>query len=338
MLANNRTFTVSEDEAVCIADLTRRLADKYSGPEDEALLRELPLLAAELPIGPRRYLRSFALDDELGYCVVRGHRIDESRIGATPDHWRGRPDPHPEFAEEILLLLYGTLLGEPFAWKTQQDGRLVHDVFPIQGYETEQMGIGSTELLTLHTEDAFHPFRADFLLLGCLRNPKRVGTILTEIDVDRLDPAYAAVLREDRFLIRPDDSHLAENNLATEEYRREFDEVANMKKDDKRVAVLWGDPSSPYIRLDPYFMEIPQGDLLARKAFEATEKLLEEGCQDVILEAGDILFINNHRTAHGRRPFNASYDGTDRWLKRVSVTTDFRKSREQRGSATARLI
>ncbi|TDD83153.1 arginine beta-hydroxylase, Fe(II)/alpha-ketoglutarate-dependent [Actinomadura darangshiensis] len=338
MSENDRIFTIAGDDAAQIVDLSLRIAKEYDGPEDEALLRELPLLAAELPAGPRRYLRSFALDDRLGYCIVRGHHIDEDRVGPTPEHWRGRPDPHPEFAEEILLLLYGAWLGEPFGWKTQQDGRLVHDVFPISGYETEQMGVGSSELLTLHTEDAFHPFRADLLLLQCLRNPKGISTIVSEIDVDRLDPTHADVLREDRFLIRPDDSHLPENNVVTGAHADEFDRVTAMKQDDNRVAVLWGDPASPYIRLDPYFMDIPEDDRLAREAFAATEKLMEEGCKDVILEPGDILFINNHRMAHGRRPFTASYDGTDRWLKRVSVTTDLRKSRADRGSATARLV
>ncbi|WP_113699105.1 guanitoxin biosynthesis L-enduracididine beta-hydroxylase GntD [Nonomuraea lactucae] len=336
--ARDPVYVVPEEEARSIESLTLKLAEQYNGPEDEELLRELPILAAELPVDQRRYLRSFALDDRLGYCVIRGLRVDDSRIGDTPPHWRDRPDPSPEFPEEILLLLHGALLGEPFAWRTQQDGRLVHDIFPIKGYETEQMGVGSTELLTLHTEDAFHPWRADFLLLGCLRNPRGIASIISDIDVDELDSAHVDILMQENFIIRPDDSHLAVNNIISESDGDMFSEIDRLKKDDVRVAVLWGDRNAPYIRIDPYFMEVPDDNPEAAEAFRAIEDLMERSVHDVALEPGDILVINNHRLAHGRRPFTASYDGRDRWLKRVSVTTDMRKSRAKRGAATARLI
>jgi len=331
-----RTYHLSAEEAAEVENLTLRIAKEYTGPEDEQLLRDLPLLATELPMGQRRFLRDFALEDELGYCVVRGHVFDDARIGPTPQHWRGRPTPTPEFAEEILLLLHGSLLGEPFGWKTQQDARLVHDIFPIKGFETEQMGIGSTDTLTLHTEDAFHPWRADYLLLECLRNPDGIATIVSEPDLKLLDPAHLELLHEPNFLIRPDDSHLAKHNV-TQGVDAEFSEIADMKADDNRVAVLYGSRKHPYLRLDPYFMETPK-DPAAAAALNAVNELLEASCLDVALEPGDVLIINNHRLAHGRQAFQARYDGTDRWLKRVSITTDLRKSHERRASATARLI
>jgi alpha-ketoglutarate-dependent taurine dioxygenase len=47
----------------------------------------------------------------------------------------------------------------------------------------------------------------------------------------------------------------------------------------------------------------------------------------VALAPGDILILDNYRGVHGRRPFEAKYDGRDRWLKRVSVTRDLRRQR-----------
>ncbi|MDX8035389.1 guanitoxin biosynthesis L-enduracididine beta-hydroxylase GntD [Lentzea sp. BCCO 10_0856] len=336
MSTPKRIYHLSAEEAAEVENLTLRIAKEYTGPEDEQLLRDLPLLAAELPVGQRRFLRDFALEDQLGYCVIRGHALDDARIGPTPQHWRGRPTPTPEFAEEILILLHGSLLGEPFGWKTQQDARLVHDIFPIKGFETEQMGIGSTDTLTLHTEDAFHPWRADYLLLECLRNPDKIATIVSEPDLTSLDAEHLELLHEPNFLIRPDDSHLAKHNV-TKGVDAEFSEIDEMKADDNRVAVLYGSRKHPYMRLDPYFMETPR-DPAAREAMNAVNELLEASCLDVALEPGDILVINNHRLAHGRQAFQARYDGTDRWLKRVSITTDLRKSHERRASATARLI
>ena len=52
----------------------------------------------------------------------------------------------------------------------------MHDLVPIKGHEAEQLGSGSTHELVWHTEEAFHPFRADYLALMCLRNNDAVAT------------------------------------------------------------------------------------------------------------------------------------------------------------------
>ena len=59
---------------------------------------------------------------------------------------------------------------------------------------------------------------------------------------------------------------------------------------------------------------------------------------EVVLRPGDVLFIDNYRVVHGRKPFKARYDGTDRWLKRIGVTRDLRKSRAARETAASRII
>ncbi|WP_399082001.1 hypothetical protein ACGH2B_29630 [Streptomyces sp. BBFR2] len=41
--------------------------------------------------------------------------------------------------------------------------------------------------------------------------------------------------------------------------------------------------------------------------------------------ARDILLIDNHRAVHGRLPFRARYDGTERRLKRICATSDLRR-------------
>jgi L-asparagine oxygenase len=39
----------------------------------------------------------------------------------------------------------------------------------------------------------------------------------------------------------------------------------------------------------------------------------------VRLAAGDLLIVNNRKCAHARSRFQATFDGTDRWLQRVYV-------------------
>ena len=106
----------------------------------------------------------------------------------------------------------------------------------------------------------------------------------------------------------------------------------------QELSVLFGNPESPYIRIDPYFMDRDQLDPERRDALDAIVRMLDATLQDLVLKPGDIVFIDNYRTVHGRRPFKARYDGYDRWLKRVNITNDLRKSRDARRASTERLI
>nr|WSW58359.1 TauD/TfdA family dioxygenase [Streptomyces sp. NBC_00998] len=326
-------------EARQVSDLTLRLAEQYLAADDERLLQELPLLTGELPVRVRRFLRAFSLDQASGFCAVNGHLVDDERIGPTPAHWKDETRIHRELPEEILVLLYGSLLGEPFGWATQQDGHLVNDVFPIRQYERELLGTGSKTPLTLHTEDAFHPYRADYIILSALRNPDAVPVTVAEADFSVLPQDVLDVLFQSRFHIVPDKSHLPENNtVRTDEDRLVFENIARLIDGLGLVPMLTGSRSHPLLCFDATHMSAPEEDTEAVRAFAAAAELLDAGLTDCPLEAGSCVFMNNHRVVHSRSAFEARYDGTDRWLKRVNVTHDLRKSRAMRRSVGSRLI
>ena len=65
---------------------------------------------------------------------------------------------------------------------------------------------------------------------------------------------------------------------------------------------------------------------------------IEENLVGVPLEPGMRCFIDNYRAVHGRASFQARYDGTDRWLKRVSITRDLRRSAGDHVGSNARMI
>nr|4NE0_A Chain A, L-arginine beta-hydroxylase [Streptomyces lavendulae subsp. lavendulae]4NE0_B Chain B, L-arginine beta-hydroxylase [Streptomyces lavendulae subsp. lavendulae]4NE0_C Chain C, L-arginine beta-hydroxylase [Streptomyces lavendulae subsp. lavendulae]4NE0_D Chain D, L-arginine beta-hydroxylase [Streptomyces lavendulae subsp. lavendulae] len=333
------SYSLTPAEASAVAELTLELAAAYGSFGDPVLLRDLPRLAARLPEGVQDFLREFKLADRHGHTVIRGHDFDQRRIGPTPDHWRGRVRPGPEFPEELLLMLYSALLGEPFGWATQQDGHLVHDIFPIRSHENDQLGMGSKQLLTWHTEAAFHPYRSDYLILGALRNPDHVPTTVGELDLSSLSAEDIDVLFEPRYHIAPDESHLPKNNtIATEEEAARFATIQRMIDERPLGPLLYGSRLDPYMRLDPYFTSVPQDDTDARRAYDALFKVVDSGMREVVADQGDVLFIDNHRAVHGRLPFQARYDGTDRWLKRVCVTSDLRRSREMRATSATRLL
>ncbi|MCP2164338.1 arginine beta-hydroxylase, Fe(II)/alpha-ketoglutarate-dependent [Goodfellowiella coeruleoviolacea] len=321
------------------------LSQRYDTVETPAFHREARLHAEELPRELRRKLREFHLDEPAGMLVVSGLPVVDADLGPTPAHWKDKPARSASLRYDIAFYLVATLLGEPIGWATQQDGRIMHDIFPIKEHEHEQIGWGSDELLTWHTEDAFHPLRTDYLGLMCLRNPDGVETTAADIADVRLDDETRKILSEPRFRILPDNSHRAENQTGAESSdplveqlrRRSNERVERALAEPEPVQVLFGAPEDPYLRVDPYYMQGVQGPE-EQRALDALCAAVDEAMGGVVLRPGDMCFIDNYRVVHGRKPFKARFDGTDRWLRRLNVARDLRKSRDSRLSADSRVI
>ena len=322
-------------ERQTLTQLLDEIEDNFDDLESDEALHRSAVFAHELPTRIRLALNAFRLEQMSGVLCVSGYDVDQERVGPTPGHWRDRPTPSSAHREELLLILLSSLLGDPFGWATQQNGRLIHDVLPIKGHEHEQLGSSSEAPLTWHTEDAFHPLRGDFISFACLRNPYAATTTIGYVDSLELPERARSILFQERFTISPDESHLAKNNSNPDEM---FTGIEEMQSNPDLVAVLFGDPAQPYIRADPYFMSVTPGDDQGSEALDLLISQMDERMTDLRLESGDFCFLDNYRVVHGRKPFKARHDGTDRWLKRVNVVRDLRKSRAVRLSATARMI
>jgi Fe(II)/alpha-ketoglutarate-dependent arginine beta-hydroxylase len=326
---------IDATERQMLTQLLDEIETKFSNLESDDALHHSAVFAHELPTRIRLTLNAFRLEQMSGVLCISGYAVDQERVGPTPGHWRDRPTPSSAHREELLLILLSSLLGDPFGWATQQNGRLIHDVLPIKGHEREQLGSSSEAPLTWHTEDAFHPLRGDFISFACLRNPYAAATTIGYVDSLELPEATRSVLLQERFTISPDESHLAKNNSKPGAM---FAGIEQMQTNPDPVAVLFGDPARPYIRADPYFMSVTPGDDEAREALSLLVSQMDEKIFDMRMESGDFCFLDNYRVVHGRKPFKARHDGTDRWLKRVNVVRDLRKSRTARQSAMARTI
>jgi Fe(II)/alpha-ketoglutarate-dependent arginine beta-hydroxylase len=330
-----KRLDLQPEDLEVIERITRSIASEFTSVESDEFLARAPLLAHRLPDRVREFLLRLHAE-EFPVGIISGHRIDDQAIGPTPEHWQTRTVPSPTLALEAIIVLYGSLLGDVFGWATQQDGRLVHEVLPIRGYEHEQVGFSSEETLTWHTEDAFHPLRGDYLILGCLRNPYDVPTTVGILDEVCLNSDDEAILFQPRFIIKPDNSHTPQNNTVDD--LDAFNEIQRMNEQPDPISVLYGADSAPYMRLDPYFMDIVDGDQAAAAALEALVQEFDLRMNDVVLQPGDVCILDNFRVVHGRKPFSARFDGTDRWLKRINVTRDLRKSRHQRATVGSRII
>ena len=339
-------LVLNDEEVSSIWATLKELRSRYSSAENPEFLRSATLFAHDLPRRVRAFLNDFkSLEVPTGICLISGYPIDGRKIGPTPEHWKWREEISRTLEEEMLLIMFGSLLGDPLAWATQQDGHVIHDVLPIQGHENEQLGSSSHELLTWHSEDAFHSYRCDYLGMMCLRNEQQVATNVASIDAIQLDPHEVEILFQPRFAIFPDESHLKKNQSelrkateSTDGLEAAYERINEMRSNPERLAVLYGDRQSPYVRLDPYFMPPLVGDHEGQAALDKLVHQLENQLHDLILQSGDFVFIDNHRVVHGRKPFKARYDGTDRWLKRINLTRDLRKSRGSRLTAESRVI
>lgn len=342
-----RSITLTPHDVENIDRLLTDLAKRCSRIDDPMFLKHATVFAHDLPRHLRLALHEFKLlEDGEGTCLISGLPVDDERIGPTPPHWRYRPEHSPALREEMFFFLCSTLLGEAIAWATQQDGYLIHEVVPIKEYETEQIGFSSQRYLEWHTEDAFHPYRPDYLGLLCLRNPTETSTVISSVTCLKLSASGRQLLFEPHFTIRPDDSHLEKNRAvdrkSLEEIFKDIEQIDytsinRMSEVPDKIAVMFGDPAAPYLRVDPYFMN-PVADEAAAGALRELVEQLEENLKEYILRPGQILFIDNYRAVHGRPPFRANYDGRDRWLKRLNLARDLRKSRDARASAHCRKI
>lgn len=339
-------IALTDEERASIHSLLHVLTSKYGSVEDEQFLSEACVYAHELPRRLRAFLNDFKQSECPGICLISGYSINDKTLGNTPSHWKAKPAHSPALAEEMLLVLYGSLLGDVFGWATEQNGRMVHDVFPIKENEDKQISTSSAQTIWWHTEDAFHSFSGDYVGMFCLRNSDQVPTTYACLDRIQLEPEQVNVLFEPRYLIYPDISHLESNGSHAHEKAEAPDhslhfaqqKMQQLSANPNRMSVLFGHPQSPYVRIDPYFMKELDDDKEAQQAFDSFVRSIDRALASVVLQPGDCCFIDNCRTVHGRKAFKARYDGTDRWLKRICVTRDLRKSRSARSSSNSRVI
>jgi Fe(II)/alpha-ketoglutarate-dependent arginine beta-hydroxylase len=335
-------LTLENAEVVETKALLQEIATRFDSPEHPDFLRELTVYSHALPRRLRLFLNDFRLFEwDPGFCIISGWPIDDDKIGDTPKHWKDRVQPPLTLEEEIYLLLISAHLGAPIGWATQQAGYLVHDICPIAGHEKEQLGTGCEEMLAWHTEDAFHPCRGDYLALLCMRNPDDVATTWGNVDIAQLNPRHRDILFEPRFTIRPDESHLQKNGakpVLEEKLSESYSQIVQMNSAPPRIAILEGSLGQPYVRLDPYFMDPLTGDPEAQEALDALIRLVDSRLDSLIIAPGEIFIIDNFRLVHGRKPFKARQDGRDRWLKRINISCDLRKSRALRRSADSRVL
>src|ERR1039457_304926 len=229
--------------------------------------------------------------------------------------------PTPMVAESVerqatvgasVIVLMSLQLGEIVAFRNEKAGALVQNVVPVPGQEKQQSNAGSTPL-EMHIENAFHPNRPDYVALLCVRSNHGRQAELRVASVRR---AVVTLSRQTRTV-------LSELRFSTES-PPSFASAAGAA----RHAVLTGAFDDPDVRID--FNGSEPLDAEARDAVSSFRDSIESAARTIRLEPGDLAFIDNRITLHGRSFFEPRYDGSDRWLHRTFIHLDHRRSRAVR--------
>lgn len=232
----------------------------------------------------------------MGIQLLSGLELgDVPRTPATP--FTDEPTP----VADGVLIEEAVKLGQPFGYIQEQEGRLIQNIVPVYKLESQQISSSSKVELEMHTETAFHPYMPRYVLLFCMRGDITAETTYAVIDeiLERLPASVISTLKTDMFYTTIDDS-----------FRMKSEPNAYIRKqiisEDEKTLVY-----------DSSAMRPLSDD--AAIALSAMSKAVQDSKRSIVLDAGDLLIIDNHKTVHGRKPFQPRYDGTDRWLKRCLV-------------------
>jgi L-asparagine oxygenase len=269
-------------------------------------------MSCALPLRLSRILREFTHDSGPdGMLLLRNLPVDPDGPPPTPMVFGSvqRTSTVPASA----LMLIAMAMGEVIAFDKEKHGALVQNVVPVPGMEEYQGNAGSTRL-NMHTENAFHDFRPDFVGLMCLRNDHdniaglRLASIRNALPL--LSEQTRAILHEPRFVTTAPAS---------------FDLGSRLEEPH---GVLSGAVEDPDLKVD--FSSTTPIDDDASGALALLQDALDRACHRLVLGPGDLAFVDNRLTLHGRDSFEPRYDGADRWLQRVFVHLNHRPSRALR--------
>ena len=307
--------------------------DKYWDFSSDAEFDERAFIAAandcafDFPLEIRRRLQRFSdEEDNNGFLIVRGYHVNPDELTKTPGHWSKMPNCEVTRRFMFWQTAVSRCLGQQFGWATKQNGQIIHQILPIAGDEGKQLSSGSGVELSWHVEDGPDQERADFIILGCLRNPTFVPTKLAVASHLELEADAYGLLSEHAFDLAVDVSHAQANNPSISDRSFPSADAAADTTNFRTVPVLLGNDDHKYLIFDPEYMshgKTPEH----RKALERMTDEIEKQKLEIALHPGDVLVIDNFRTVHGRSKYEARFDGYDRWLVRTMVKKSLRNMR-----------
>ncbi|MDH6576655.1 TauD/TfdA family dioxygenase [Kitasatospora sp. MAP5-34] len=291
-------------------------------PDPNYFVEHSHVLAQELPRRVREAFYTFGRCEVTSALHVTGNPVLRDGPGPTPVTYVEEEPGYRLNDAQILHGLYGSLLGEPVGFTSQRKGSIFNTITPMPSLSgVANSSSGSMFDFGFHIEDAFHPTRAEFIGLACMRNDERAATTISNVDGVELTEEELDALFEPQFVIGHNPIHSTSGVISEE-----------------KLSVFFGPRERPYVRINFATLKVEDYDGVPRRALEKVRQHFEDNRAQLVLQAGDFVYIDNFRCAHARDAFDPLPPGKARWLSRVVFATDLRKSRELRGSTVTRAI
>lgn len=317
------SIVLKASETAALREVIRRLPRIVDlAAVDARWLDEVDLARRHLPERLLRALIAFRRSgNDSGALIVRNLPTDPI-LPPTPAD--GRPSKAKETSfSEYTLLLAMLSLGEPIAYFDEKEGALIQSICPVKGREQLQENTGST-YLEFHVEDGFHPHKPDYLGLVCVRGDRDHQALTVTASIRRV--LRRLPWRAVELLSRP----LFRLRLSSS-----FGAAAEPRFVGP-LPVLTGHYLEPDMCVDHFLMEATTPE--AQWALELLKRLLIDAAEPIDLQPGDMILIDNRTAAHGRTGFAPRYDGQDRWLQRMFVVQDARRSAGSRALGSAQCV
>jgi len=269
-----------------------------------------------MPERVRRALAEFGFRGNLDSALLLRGLPQDPNLPPTPVR-SNETVRKSTFASELWLCTVAAAFGELVGYLQERQGSILQDLYPTPANAEKQSSESSSVLLAFHTEIAFHPFLPDYVLLYGLRQDPHKEARTMFASIRRFFP-----------LLDPADREALFSRLFRTGIDYSFGNTSQEKGRGPLISVLYGDRQDPFMRYDHDLM-IGQTPAACR-ALEAVRELINEVKQDVVIEPGSLLVIDNRRCVHARSIFRAAFDGRDRWLQRAAVVRDLDASVEDR--------
>lgn len=312
----------TDAEASHIRSLLADIASDSKMRDQHYFVEHAQVLAHELPRRLRETFYEFKRSESAAALVVRNNPVLSEGAGPTPLTYV-EVEPGFELNDaQILHGLYGSLLGEPVGFTSQRGGSIYNTIVPMPDLAAiPNSSSGSRFDFGFHIEDAFHPTRAEYVGLVCMRNDEQATTTVSCIDGVPLTPAERDALFEPCFAIGHNPIHSTSGHIQ-----------------EAHQPILFGDRDRPYVRVNFATLNIEDYEGIHRQALQTLLTHFEANRAAVVLRSTDCLYIDNFRCVHARDAFEPLPAHARRWLNRVVFTSDLRKSRALRSSTAARAI
>ncbi len=286
---------------------------KFNAPVTSGTMREFSYdsaaaMANLLPMEVRNAL----MDVKTGvnsprYIYIEGLPVDPF-LPDTPNNGKWSEDKQT-FISEAVLLGIAHMIGVPYAFRQEKDGKILHQITPAFGKEYSLSSAGSKSNLGDHIEAASDTqLRPDFVVLTCLRADKDRQAETTVTDIRDVLPLLSSATVQE--LLRPKFKTRIPVSFTDAGADEQWSEAIPILSD---TLVL------PRLIVDT---DLTKGiDEAANEALSELVQILNEpGIKNrFFLKPGDCLIIPNRTAVHGRTPFTPLFNGHDRWLQRTYV-------------------